>query len=117
MSERTKDGGPGAPRNRFYRLGAFSFRRRGPVLIVWLVVLFLAMPFLQKLSGRLSQGGFEVPGSQSDQVKRTVEADFHQSELTDSLVLRSASASATDCVPAAAGSVSCPFADAFHRIA
>ena len=57
------NGGQAPPtRSRFYRLGAFSFRKRWPVLVVWLLVLFLAAPFLQKLSGRLSQGGFEVPG-------------------------------------------------------
>ena len=111
-----------APRSRFYRLGAFSFRRRWPVLIVWLVVLFLAMPFLQKLAGRLSQGGFEVPGSQSDRVKHAVETDFHQSELTDSLVLRSSAISAADCgaqsSPGGAVAVTdCPFAQTFHQIA
>ncbi len=115
--------GPGAGRqSRFYRLGAFSFRRRWPVLVVWLLVLVLAMPFLQKLGDRLSQGGFEVPGSQSDRVKQTVEADFHQSELTDSLVLRSAAISAADCgvqtSPGGAVAVTdCPFAQTFHRIA
>ncbi len=118
MSE--PNGRTGVVGNRFYRLGAFAFRRRWPVLVVWLVVLVLAMPFLKQLSGRLSQGGFEVPGSQSDQVKKAVEADFHQSELTDSLVLRSTSTSAAAC-PATNGTspavAPCPFADAFHRIA
>ena len=72
MSEHTTspNGDAAEPRSarssRFYRLGAFSFRRRWPVLVVWLIVLFLAAPFLQKLADRLSQGGFEVPGSQSD---------------------------------------------------
>ncbi|HEY7282185.1 MAG TPA: MMPL family transporter [Actinomycetota bacterium] len=119
MSDRT-NGHAGVVGNRFHRLGAFAFRRRWPVLIVWLVVLVLAMPFLQKLSGRLSQGGFEVPGSQSDRVRQAVESDFHQSELTDSLVLRSTSTSAVQCATtegASAAVAACPFADAFHRIA
>ena len=101
-------------RTRFYRLGAFSFRRRWPVLVVWLVVLFAAMPFLQKLADRLSQGGFEVPGSQSDRVKQIVENDFHQSELTDSLVLRSTAISANDPTCATG---QCPYAQTFDRIA
>jgi RND superfamily putative drug exporter len=101
-------------RSRFYRMGAFAHRRRWPILAVWVVLLVAAMPFLQKLSDRLSQGGFEVPGSQSDQVKHAVEADFHQSELTDSLVLHSTTTSAKD--PSCATG-QCDFAVVFRRIA
>jgi RND superfamily putative drug exporter len=110
----TSGGGRSAEHTRFYRLGAFGYRRRWPILIVWVVLLVAAMPFLQKLSDRLSQGGFEVPGSASDQVKHAVELDFHQSELTDSLVLHSTTASAND--PSCATG-QCDFAVVFNRIA
>jgi putative drug exporter of the RND superfamily len=108
----SEDGGQ--PRTRFYRLGAFSFRHRWPVLGVWLILLVAAMPFLAKLSERLSQGGFEVPGSQSDRVKQALQQDFHQSDLTDSLVLRSTRISAND---PACPTGRCDFAVVFHRIA
>jgi putative drug exporter of the RND superfamily len=123
MNERGVMGGDGSRaigdgdrrgHGRFYRMGSFAYRRRWPILVVWVVLLVAAMPFLQKLSDRLSQGGFEVPGSQSDQVKHTLESDFHQTELTDSLVLHSTTTSATD--PSCATGA-CDFAVVFHRIA
>jgi len=93
----TGGNGPALQRSRLARLGAISVRRRWAVLGVWLVV-FLAMgPFLGKLNARLSQGGFEVPGSQSDQVKRDIDTQFKgQFEFTDLLVLNSGTLSATD---------------------
>jgi RND superfamily putative drug exporter len=52
---------------------------------------------LKKLNDRLSQGGFEVPGSQSFQVTKTLERDFKgQFEFTDLLVMRSTGLRATD---------------------
>jgi uncharacterized membrane protein YdfJ with MMPL/SSD domain len=63
----TRDGqGEGTRASMFYRLGAFAVRRRWAVLAVWVLVFLAAMPMLGKLTDRLSQGGFEVPGSQSD---------------------------------------------------
>ena len=87
----------GARRTRFYRLGAWAVRRRWVVLAVW-VVAFLAMgPFLGKLNARLSQGGFEVPGSQSDQVRVAIDRDFKgQYEFSDTLVMHSDSLTAQD---------------------
>jgi RND superfamily putative drug exporter len=74
----------------FYRLGAFAVRRRWWVLAAWLVLFLAAMPLLAKLTGRLSQGGFEVPGSQSDAVRKALENDFRgQFTLTDLLVMNS----------------------------
>src|SRR5438876_943436 len=84
-------------RSAFYRVGAFAVRRRWWVMATWLVVFVLMGPFLGKLTDRLSQGGFEVPGSQSDQVKRAIENDFKgQYEFTDTLVMHSDSLSAQD---------------------
>ena len=44
----------------FYRVGAFSYRRRRRILLIWVVVLFAAFPAVKSLSNNLSQGGFEV---------------------------------------------------------
>ena len=90
-------GGTWARGSMFYRVGALAVRRRWIVLGAW-ILLFLAMgPLLGKLTDRLSQGGFEVPGSQSDQVRRAIEEDFKgQYEFSDLLVLHSDSLSAQD---------------------
>jgi len=67
------------------------------VLAVWIVAFLVVGPFLGKLNARLSQGGFEVPGSQSDQVRRAVETEFKgQFEFSDLLVMHSGSLTAQD---------------------
>src|SRR5438105_7210748 len=84
----------GRRESAFFRLGAFAVRRRRSIILIWILVVVAAFPFLGKLSGRLSQGGFEVPGSQSDQVKQALQHDFHRSNLTDTLVMHSDSLTA-----------------------
>ncbi len=84
-------------KSAFYRLGALAVRRRWVVLAVWIVAFLAVVPFLGKLNARLSQGGFEVPGSQSDQVRRAVETEFKgQFEFSDLLVMHSDSVTAED---------------------
>ena len=84
-------------RSRFYRLGAFAYRRRFWVLGAWLLILFAASMPLQKLNDRLSQGGFEVPGSQSFVVAEAIKTEFSgRFEFSDLLVLRSRDFTATD---------------------
>jgi len=84
-------------RSLFYRMGTFAVRRRWIVIAVWLVAFVAMGPFLGKLTDRLSQGGFEVPGSQSDQVKRAIDNEFKgQFDLTDLLVVHSDSLTADD---------------------
>src|SRR6266542_4200136 len=84
-------------KSAFYRLGALAVRRRWVVLAVWIVAFLAVVPFLGKLNARLSQGGFEVPGSQSDQVRRAVETEFKgQFEFSDLLVMHSDSLAAQD---------------------
>jgi putative drug exporter of the RND superfamily len=87
--------GAGA-RSRFYRLGGFAYRRRWAVVAVWVAAVVAAGPFLGKLTERLSQGGFEVPGSQSFQVKQALESDFHLTNINDSLVMHSDTLTVTD---------------------
>jgi RND superfamily putative drug exporter len=76
---------------------------------VWIIALFAAFPAVKALNDNLSQGGFEVPGSQSDQVKRDIETVFakNQSQFNDLLVMHSDTLAADD--PA--------FREAFHRVA
>ncbi|MEX2554888.1 MAG: MMPL family transporter [Actinomycetota bacterium] len=91
-----RDPAPNVQRSRFYRLGTFAYRRRVWVLIAWVAILFALGPALGKISDNLSQGGFEVPGSQSDFVAKAVENDFSAYELTDLLVMKSDTLTATD---------------------
>jgi RND superfamily putative drug exporter len=81
----------------FYRLGARAVRRRWVVLGIWLLLFLAAGPLLGKLTNRLSQGGFEVPGSQSDQVRRAIEQDFKgEFQFSDTLVMHSDALTAQD---------------------
>ena len=84
-------------RSLFYRLGSFSVRRKWIVVAIWVAAIVVAGPQLAKLQGRLSNGGFEVPGSQSDRVRLALERDFKgQYQFNDLLVFRSDKIKATD---------------------
>ncbi|HET6770246.1 MAG TPA: MMPL family transporter [Actinomycetota bacterium] len=81
----------------FYRLGGFSYRRRWWVIGAWLLLFVASVPLLGKLADRLSQGGFEVPGSQSFNVAEAIQTDFTgQFEIFDLLVMDSESLTAED---------------------
>ncbi len=83
----------------FARLGHLMVRRRYWVIAVWMLAMVAALAPLSALNGRLSQGGFEVPGSQSDKVKRAVASGFpRQFNQQDLLVLHSSSITADDAV-------------------
>src|SRR5919106_5744707 len=97
MASQIGDVAPSVQRSRFYRLGAFAYRRRFWVLGAWLLIFFAASMPLQKLNDRLSQGGFEVPGSQSFQVAEIEKKEFTgRAEFSDLLVMRSRTFLATD---------------------
>jgi RND superfamily putative drug exporter len=91
MSHRSTTGNDAViTRSLFHRLGSFCVRRRKLVVLLWLAGLLGMLPLLARLTGNLSQGGFEVPGSQSDEVDRAIEEDFSgQFRLTDLLVMHS----------------------------
>ena len=91
-----RDAAPNVQRSRFYRIGSFAYRRRIWVIIAWVGILVAVGPALGKISDNLSQGGFEVPGSQSDFVAKAIENDFSAYELTDLLVMKSDRLVATD---------------------
>lgn len=87
----------GLQRSLFYRLGSFSVRRKWIVVAIWIASIVVAGPQLAKLQDRLSNGGFEVPGSQSDRVRLALERDFKgQYQFNDLLVFRSDKLEATD---------------------
>src|SRR5438270_494643 len=89
----------GNRRSAFYRLGVLGHRRRWIIIGIWVAALLAAGPLLGKLSTRLSQGGFAVPGSQSDAVQKAIEKDFpQQSTFSDTLVLHSTKLRASDPV-------------------
>ena len=55
------------------RLAAFVERRRVLVLGVWVALLLAAIPLAARQSENLTNGGFQVPGSQSQVVDRNLE--------------------------------------------
>ena len=97
MASQIGDVARSVTRSRFYRLGSFSYRRRIWVLAAWILVLFVAFMPLKKLNDRLSQGGFEVPGSQSFNFAQIEKKEFTgRAEFSDLLVMRSKTFLATD---------------------
>ena len=60
----------------FGRLGGFAVRRRWFVIATWAVLLVTMGTFARGLSGRLTSGGFEVPGSPSLAVQHDLQNRF-----------------------------------------
>src|SRR4051794_1458514 len=58
------------------RLDGFLRRRRWLVLGAWIALVVAALPFSLRQSEHLTGGGFGVPGSQSEQVRQALAADF-----------------------------------------
>ena len=80
-----------------YRVAMFGVRNRRVMILLWLVATIASVPMLSSLTSRLSNGGFEVPGSQSDQVRVALERDFEgQTELTALVVFSSESRTVRD---------------------
>ena len=64
------------PQGPFARLGRWSARHRRWVIAVWIVVFLALAPLATQLSGRLSQGGFQISGSTSQNAINVVSAKF-----------------------------------------
>lgn len=95
--DRAEPQGDGLPRSLFYRLGSLSVRRKWIVVAIWIAAIVVAGPQLAELQDRMSNGGFEVPGSQSDRVRLALEQDFKgQYRFSDLLVFRSDKFEATE---------------------
>src|SRR3954468_6341323 len=91
------------------RLSGFVRTRRKLVLGIWIGLLVVSVPFASQQTKHLSGGGFEVPGSGSDQVDRLIKRFAGQSSEPLGVVLRasdrSALPAAVDRVDRAAGEV------------
>lgn len=80
-----------------FRVGGFSVRRKGLVIAGWILILVALGTQLPSLQSRLSQGGFEVSGSQSDTVRKAMEDEFeNQYQFSDLVVFHSESHAADD---------------------
>ena len=77
------------------RWGLRVHRLRWWIVAIWLLAVALGVPALSHISENLTAGGFEVPGSQSEQVKQIKQTELSGDFVrTDVLVLRSDSLTA-----------------------
>ena len=60
----------------FYGLGAFAYRFRWAVLVVWAAILIFSAFFAPDLSGRLKGGGFEGSNSEAERVQNVMSEEF-----------------------------------------
>jgi RND superfamily putative drug exporter len=67
-------------RSGMARLASFVSRRRWYVIGVWVALVIAALPLASRQSENLTGGGFDVPGSESEQVQRLVAAQYPQRE-------------------------------------
>ena len=63
-------------RDAMRSLAEFLGRRRRLVVVAWVLVVLLALPFAARQTEHLTGGGFDVPGSQSMQVSESLQDDF-----------------------------------------
>jgi uncharacterized membrane protein YdfJ with MMPL/SSD domain len=63
-------------RNAMRHLAEFLGRRRRLVVLAWVAIVALALPFAAKQTDHLTGGGFDVPGSQSLRVSEALQEDF-----------------------------------------
>lgn len=61
------------------RLDSLVRRRRGLVLVAWVVLLLASLPFAARQTENLTNGGFNVPGSGSEKVDKAL-ADFDRAQ-------------------------------------
>jgi hypothetical protein len=70
-----------------YRLGRFSYRRRGLVALIWLAMLVTAGVGAATLSGETSDS-FEIPGTESQQAFDLLEERFPDAPSADNTAAR-----------------------------
>ncbi len=63
-------------RNAMSNLAEFLGLRRRWVVLAWVLIVALALPFASKQTDHLTGGGFDVPGSQSMKVSESLQEDF-----------------------------------------
>ncbi len=72
------------------QLAEFLGRRRRWVVGAWVVIVVLALPFAAKQTDHLTGGGFDVPGSQSQQVSEALQDEFGSQANGISVLLEAA---------------------------
>jgi uncharacterized membrane protein YdfJ with MMPL/SSD domain len=58
------------------RISAFTGKRRIAIVSLWAMLVLAAIPFAQRQADRLTSGGFEVPGSQSERAAQVMAKHF-----------------------------------------
>src|SRR5579875_2535344 len=59
----------------FERLGRFTYRRRWPIVIAWVILFCASLPILPRVSKALQVGGFESPQTESYQARALLAKD------------------------------------------
>jgi uncharacterized membrane protein YdfJ with MMPL/SSD domain len=77
-------------RDGMNRLAGVLGRRRRWVVGIWVLIVLLALPFAAKQTDHLTGGGFDVPGSQSDAVSQSLQAEFGEKADGIAVALRAA---------------------------
>ncbi|HEY5709434.1 MAG TPA: MMPL family transporter [Solirubrobacterales bacterium] len=70
------------------KLAGFLGRRRRLVLLTWIAVVALALPFAMNQTDHLTGGGFDVPGSESKAVSDSLQRDFAEETGGITVLLR-----------------------------
>jgi uncharacterized membrane protein YdfJ with MMPL/SSD domain len=73
------------------RLAGFLGRRRRWVVGAWVAIVLVALPFAAKQTDHLTGGGFDVPGSQSNQVSEELQRNFGSRADGIAVVLKASS--------------------------
>ena len=79
----------------FHRLGAFTYRFRWVILLLWGVLLIASSFFAPELSGRLKGGGFEGSNSEAERAQDLMSEEFGVSPATLIVVFEGDGLSAT----------------------
>jgi len=87
------------------KLAGFLGRRRRLVLLAWVAVVALALPFAMNQTDHLTGGGFDVPGSQSKTVSDSIQRNFAQETGGITLLLRAEPGAGAAAEAAAIGRV------------
>jgi uncharacterized membrane protein YdfJ with MMPL/SSD domain len=92
-------------RDAMKTLAAFLGRRRRWVVAFWIVVVILAVPFAAKQTDNLTGGGFDVPGSQSQNAGAALQDEFGDQANALSVLLQASPAAGPARRQAAIGRV------------
>ncbi|HXY72554.1 MAG TPA: MMPL family transporter [Actinomycetota bacterium] len=86
----------GAGGGVFMGLGRLAVRRPWYVVAVWVIAFVVMAGFAQKLQGRLGQGGWNVPGSESLRVQNLVQQRFGEQAATAIIAIHGSDATVSD---------------------